>query len=186
MTKELAMRNPEALERENTELKRVVEELRKAKEKLTARLTESSADLDLANDQMLQLAAIVESSEDAIGCTLSGFVTIWNRGAERLFGYTAEDVIGQPTSTNSRLNWPDVLRAMNKVRSGEHVPPFETVRRHKAGKKIHVSVSVSTSWEKTNVINRFRPQMLCDLRFVFRPDRRVGRWRWRELCESVF
>jgi two-component system cell cycle sensor histidine kinase/response regulator CckA len=144
MVKPLEMRNPEGLERENAELKRVVEQLRQANGKLKDRLRESSADLDLANEQMLQLAAIVESSEDAIiGCTLSGFVTIWNRGAERLFGYSCEEVMGEPTSTNSRLNWPEELRAMKKVRSGEQVPPFETVRRRKDGKEIHVSVSVS-------------------------------------------
>src|SRR5687767_398908 len=83
-------RNLPDLERENTELKRLVEELHQANGNLKTRLQESSADLDLANEQMVQLAAIVESSEDAIiGCTLTGFVTIWNRGAERLFGYSA-------------------------------------------------------------------------------------------------
>lgn len=105
-------RNVEELENENSALAQVVAELRETNRKLKSRLQESSADLDLANDQMSQLAAIVESSEDAIiGCTLSGFVTIWNRGAERLFGYSAEEVIGQPTITNARLNWPDELGA---------------------------------------------------------------------------
>src|SRR4051812_22861335 len=144
MTKSSGLRSPEELERENTALKRAVEELRLANGKLKARLRESSADLDLANEQMLQLAAIVESSEDAIiGCTLGGIVTIWNRGAERLFGYTAEEVMGEATSTNARLDWPEELRALKKVRGGEHVPPFETVRRRKDGKEVHVSVSVS-------------------------------------------
>src|SRR5947209_9630581 len=137
MTKPSERRTLEELERENAELKRAVEELRQGNGRLQARLRESSADLDLANEQMLQLAAIVESSEDAIiGCTLGGTVTIWNRGAERLFGYTEEEVIGQPASTNARLNWPEELRAMKKVRVGESVPPFETVRRRKDGKEI--------------------------------------------------
>ncbi|MFO0965381.1 MAG: PAS domain S-box protein [Gemmataceae bacterium] len=144
MIKSLVTRTPEEVERENAELRGMVEELRRANGKLKAHLRESSADLDLANEQMLQLAAIVESSEDAIiGCTLSGLVTIWNRGAERLFGYTADEVIGEPTSTNVRLNWPEELRAMKQVRKGEFVPSFETVRRRKDGKEIHVSVSVS-------------------------------------------
>jgi PAS domain-containing protein len=113
MTK--ALRNHEELERENTELKQVVEKLRQANEMLLNRVQESSADLDLANEQMMQLAAIVESSEDAIvGCTMGGFITIWNRGAERLFGYSAEEVIGQGTSTNARLHWPDELRAIKR------------------------------------------------------------------------
>src|SRR5258707_9717560 len=143
MSTTMSTRNPDELERENAELKRLVEELRQNNGKLNAQLQGSSADLDLVNEEMLQLAAIVESSEDAIvGCTLSGLVTIWNRGAERLFGYTAEEVIGQPTSTNARLNWPDELQAMKKVRNGEHVPPFETMRRRKDGKEINVSVRV--------------------------------------------
>jgi PAS domain S-box-containing protein len=134
----------EDIVRTNQELQASKAELRKSNEQLKTRLKESSADLDLATDQMSQLAAIVESSEDAIiGCTLGGLVIIWNQGAERLFGYSAEEVIGQPTSTNAGLNWPDELRAMKKVRSGEHVPPFETVRRRKDRKEIHVSVSVS-------------------------------------------
>jgi two-component system cell cycle sensor histidine kinase/response regulator CckA len=105
---------------------------------------DSSADLDLANEQRLQLAAIVESSEDAIiGCSLAGHVTIWNRGAERLFGYSADEVIGEVTTTNPRLDWPDELKALKRVRKGEYVPPFETVRRRKDGKEVHVSVSIS-------------------------------------------
>jgi two-component system cell cycle sensor histidine kinase/response regulator CckA len=144
MANQVLVRNSQELEQENTELKRVVVELRQAKEKLRARLQESSADLDMAHEQMVQLAAIVESSDDAVmGCTLSGFVTIWNRGAERLFGYSAEEIIGQPTSANVWLNWPAEMRALKKVRCGEHVPPFETVRRRKDGKEIQVSVSVS-------------------------------------------
>jgi PAS domain S-box-containing protein len=149
MAKAVATSSPEALEREIEERKRVEGELRKAHEQIQTRLQTSSADLDLANEQVLQLAAIVESSEDAIvGCTLGGVATIWNRGAERLFGYSAEEVIGQPTSSNTPLDWPDELRAMKRVRNGEYVAPFETVQRRKDGKEIHVSVSVSPIRER--------------------------------------
>jgi PAS domain S-box-containing protein len=137
-------RSCEQLERENAELKQTVADLRQANGRLQARLQESSADLDLANAQMMLLAAIVESSDDAvIGCTMGGLITIWNRGAERLYGYSAEEVMGQPTLTNLRLHWPEELRAMKKVRAGESVPPFEAVRQRKDGKQIHVSVCVS-------------------------------------------
>ena len=58
---------------------RAEKEMRDAHQKLEARVREGDADLALANEQMRQLAAIVESSEDAIvGCTLGGFITIWN------------------------------------------------------------------------------------------------------------
>src|SRR5438132_57565 len=124
--------------------KRAEDELREAHQKLEARVRQSNAELAMANEQVLQLAAIVESSEDAIvGCTLGGIITIWNRGAERLFGYSADEILGQTCSTNARLLWPEELKAIKRVRRGEHVPPFEAVRRRKDGKEIHISVSMS-------------------------------------------
>jgi len=138
------MTEVEALKQEIEERKRVENELRASYRKLEARFQDSSANLDLANEQRLQLAAIVESSEDAIiGCSLSGLITIWNRGAERLFGYSAEEVVGEVTSTNAQFRWPDEMKALKKVRGGESVPPFETVRRRKDGTEVHVSVSIS-------------------------------------------
>jgi two-component system, cell cycle sensor histidine kinase and response regulator CckA len=143
------MSNEEALIREIEERKRVENELRTGYSKLEAQLRDSSADLNLANEQRLQLAAIVESSEDAIiGCSLAGHVTIWNRGAERLFGYSADEVIGEVTSTNPRLHWPEEMKALKRVRKGEYVPPLETVRRRKDGTEVHVSVSISPIRER--------------------------------------
>jgi PAS domain S-box-containing protein len=148
------MINLEALQREIEERKRVENALRETNKKLEARLQDSSADLDFANEQRRQLAAIVESSEDAIiGCSLAGLITIWNRGAERLFGYSAEEVLGQITSTNAHLPWPEELKALKKVRRGEFVPPFETVRRRKDGSDVHVSVSMSPIREHDGRIN---------------------------------
>src|SRR5262245_20647382 len=113
------------LQREIDECRRVEGELRKTIEQLGAGRTTENVDLGFSKEEALQLAAIVESSEDAIiGCTLSGFVTIWNQGAERLFGYSADEIIGEPTTTNARLHWPDELKAMKRVRLGEYVPPF--------------------------------------------------------------
>jgi PAS domain S-box-containing protein len=91
------------------------------------------------------LAAIVESSDDAIiGKTLDGTVTSWNEGARRLFGYTAEEMIGQPIQ---RLMPPDriddVRRILDKIRAGERVEHFETERVCKDGRRIHVSLSIS-------------------------------------------
>jgi len=134
----------EALKAEIAGRHKAGDDLRLAHNQHQGCLRETDADLAAAKERALQLAAIVESSEDAIiGCTLGGIVTIWNRGAERLFGYSAEEIIGRADSTSTRLAWPEELKALKKVRGGEHVPPFETLRRHKDGKEIHVSVSVS-------------------------------------------
>src|SRR6185312_6022988 len=100
------------------------------------------------NDSLIllaQLAAIVESSDDAIvGKSLDGTITSWNKSAERIFGYTAEEAIGR----NINLVVPDDRRAeaeviLAKIRAGEHVAPFETVRRHKNGTTVELSVTVS-------------------------------------------
>jgi PAS domain S-box-containing protein len=92
-----------------------------------------------------QLAAIVDSSDDAIiGKTLDGTVTSWNAGAERIFGYTGEEMIGQPIS---KLMPPerteDFSMILAAIRRGERVEHFETQRVHKDGRRIHVSLTVS-------------------------------------------
>ncbi len=92
-----------------------------------------------------RLAAIVESSEDAIiGQQLDGTITSWNSSAERIFGYTAEEVIGHPISI---LVPPDRFEelavTLDRIRSGEHVGHYETVRVRKDGHPIYVSLSLS-------------------------------------------
>jgi PAS domain S-box-containing protein len=92
-----------------------------------------------------RLAAIVESSDDAIvGKTLHGIVTSWNRGAERLFGYTADEMLGQPISriipSDRRGEFTQILATL---RAGERVDHFETERVHKDGQRIYVSLTVS-------------------------------------------
>lgn len=91
------------------------------------------------------LASIVESSEDAI-FTLdwNGVITSWNWGAAHIFGYTAEEAIGKPDSLLSMPDYPAQMPwILEQVRRGEPVPPYRTLRRTKAGKPIHVSVTVS-------------------------------------------
>jgi PAS domain S-box-containing protein len=98
-----------------------------------------------AEDQRIGLAAIVHSSKDAIiGKTLEGVITSWNQGAERLFGYSAEEVLGKPISM---LLPPDLQNEepyiLEQIQSGHSFVNFETVRRRKDGQDIDVSVTIS-------------------------------------------
>lgn len=92
-----------------------------------------------------QLAAIIESSDDAIiSADLDGVITSWNRGAERVFGYSAEEVVGKPEAIlipeSHRHELPDVL---DRIRNNERVQPYETVRRRKDGGLLDVSLTIS-------------------------------------------
>jgi PAS domain S-box-containing protein len=91
------------------------------------------------------LNAIVASSDDAIvSKDLNGIITSWNAGAQRIFGYTAEEVIGQPVTIlmpPERVNEePGILR---RLRNGERIDHYETIRRRKDGSLLNVSLTVS-------------------------------------------
>ena len=103
------------------------------------------SDRKRADLHALRLASIVESSDDAIvSKDLEGTITSWNRAAERLFGYTAEEVIGKPITI---LIPPDRIdeepEIIDRVRRGERVDHFDTVRRRKDGSLIDISLTVS-------------------------------------------
>ena len=91
------------------------------------------------------LAAIVESSDDAIvSKSLDGIVTSWNGAAERLFGYTAADIIGRPVALLAPAGRESEMPAiLERIRRGERVDHFETVRRRKDGTLVEVSLTVS-------------------------------------------
>src|SRR4029077_4457436 len=93
----------------------------------------------------LRLAAIVESSDDAIvSKDLNGVVTSWNKSAERIFGYKAEEIIGQPITVIIPLELlSDETLILSKIRAGERVEHFQSVRLHKNGERIDVSLTVS-------------------------------------------
>ena len=98
-----------------------------------------------AEEAAMRLAAIVESAEDAIASKdLNGVVTSWNRAAERMFGYTAEEMVGKPITTiippELHSDEPIIL---GKIRRGERIQHFETVRRRKDGRLIDVSLTIS-------------------------------------------
>ncbi len=97
-----------------------------------------------------RLAAIVEGSDDAIvGKNLDGIVTNWNPAAERIFGYTAAEMIGQPIT---RVIPPDRLgeeqHILARIQRGERVDHFVTVRRRKDGCPIHVSLTISPIFDR--------------------------------------
>ena len=91
-----------------------------------------------------RLAAIVECSDDAIvSKTVDGIVVNWNHGAERLYGYLAEEMIGRPISVLFAADqYQEYLRIMEKVRKGERLSAYETVRRRKDGTNITVSADI--------------------------------------------
>ena len=95
-------------------------------------------------DPRLILAAIVDASDDAIiGKTLQGVITSWNAGAERLYGYSAEQMVGRSISVLIPLDRPDELeQILARVRRGERVEHLETKRVHKDGRLIDVSLNV--------------------------------------------
>lgn len=104
---------------------------------VTARKSESEASQ--------RLAAIVESSDDAIvSKNLQGIVTSWNPCAQRIFGYTAEEMIGRPITTIIPPELQDdETRILATITRGERVEHFETVRLRKNGERIEVSITVS-------------------------------------------
>lgn len=89
--------------------------------------------------------AIVESSEDAIlSKDLSGVILSWNLGAERLFGYTAEEAVGRPVTLIIPLDRQDEEPViLGKIRNGERITHFETVRQRKDGNLVDISLTIS-------------------------------------------
>ncbi len=98
-----------------------------------------------AEEERARLVAIVESSDDAIiGKTLAGMITSWNKGAERIYGYSADEAVGQPISMLVPPERPDEIpRILESIRRGEKVDHFETVRVTRDGRRLDISLTVS-------------------------------------------
>ena len=107
-----------------------------------------------AEETNARLAAIVDSSEDAIiGKTLEGIVVSWNRGAERIFRYTAEEVLGQPITALIPPDRSDEEpKVIERLRRGEHIEHFDTMRRRKDGEEIAVSLTISPIKDEAGTI----------------------------------
>ncbi len=96
-------------------------------------------------EKKLRLAAIVESSDDAIiGKNLDGTITSWNQGAERIYGYKEQEVVGKPITILAPHDREDEIKGfLEQIKSGISVKRIETVRRNKIGKNIPVSITIS-------------------------------------------
>lgn len=96
-------------------------------------------------EKLLHWAAIIESSDDAIiSKSVEGYITSWNKGAERLYGYTAQEIIGQPVSVLMPIGKKnDFPYIMNQLHAGKKVEHYETKRVTKDGRILDVSITVS-------------------------------------------
>ena len=107
------------------------------------------ADRDLA-----RLASIIESSDDAIiSKDLDGIITSWNRAAERMYGYSSGEIVGQPVL---RIIPPELQHEeadiLAKIRRGEKIDHYETIRMAKSGQRIEVSLTVSPIRDRHGVV----------------------------------
>lgn len=125
------------------------------------------------------LASIVDYSDDAIyGKDLDGIITSWNASSQRVYGYTAEEVLGQSVAMlmppEYRGDLPAVLK---RLRSGEGIQHYETVRLHKSGRQIPVSLTISPIRDDVgNIIGA--STIARDI-----SQRRLDESRWRLLAE---
>jgi two-component system, cell cycle sensor histidine kinase and response regulator CckA len=125
--------------RDVSDRKRIEQELRRANQELAERTDQQ------IGEYRAKLALIIDSSQDAIlAKALDGTITAWNRGAERIYGYKPEEVIGKSISMlvpdDRPDEIPDILR---KVAQGERIEHYESVRITKDGRRLNVSISVS-------------------------------------------
>jgi PAS domain S-box-containing protein len=100
------------------------------------------------------LAAIVESSDDAIvSKDLSGTITSWNRGAERIFGYTREEAVGRCITLIGAPGFSDeALHILERIKNGERIEHYETVRQAKDGRLVNISLTVSPIFDEAGVM----------------------------------
>ena len=110
-----------------------------------SKIARDISDKKQAHENQAMLAAIVDTSDDTIiSKNLKGIISSWNRAAERMFGYTKEEVLGKHISLlipPSRLAEEDII--INSIAQGNKVDHFETIRIAKDGREIPISLSVS-------------------------------------------
>ena len=111
-------------------------------------------EVEITNEYQALLTAIVNNSDDAIiSKDLNGIIMTWNAGAEKLFGYTAVEIIGQPVAVLIPQSLPDEEPAiLARIRQGESIDHYETVRKRKDGSLVSISLAVSPIRNKEGVI----------------------------------
>jgi len=125
--------------RDISDRKKIEEELRRAHQELDRRMTQQ------LGEYRSRLASIVDSSEDAIiGKNLDGTIMTWNKGAERIYGYTAEEMIGKNISIIVPKDRPDELPSiLEQIARGQSIEHYESTRVTKDGRHLNVSISIS-------------------------------------------
>ena len=134
--------------RDVSDRKRIEAELRRANEELEKRTSKE------IGEYRARLAAIIDSSEDAIiGKDLDGTITSWNRGAQRMYGYTPEEIVGKNISiltTKERAD--EIPNILARIKSGEHITHYESSRITKDGRRLDVSISISPICDASGTI----------------------------------
>jgi two-component system cell cycle sensor histidine kinase/response regulator CckA len=117
-------------------------------------IARSITDRKRLDERLERFAALVDSSEDAIvSKTVEGIILTWNKGAERMYGYPAAEVAGRPMTLLLPEDRADEeAEVLERIRRGERVEHFETVRRTKSGELIAVSLTISPIHDKNGLI----------------------------------
>jgi PAS domain S-box-containing protein len=99
--------------------------------------------IDDSLQRQAMLAAIIDSSEDAIiSKDLSSIITSWNKSAERMFGYTEQEMIGKPIFLLiPKERWNEEEMIISNLKKGNRIEHFETIRLTKTGDKLHISLN---------------------------------------------
>ncbi len=139
-----------------------------------------------AEQAQAYLAAIVTSSDDAIlSKTLEGIITSWNAGAERMFGYTAEEIVGQPIlRLIPRELHSEEDRILERIKAGQRIEHFETERLRKNGQRIPVSLTISPIKDSAGtIIGASKIARDISERKQAEQERRVSEERYRILFD---
>jgi PAS domain S-box-containing protein len=118
---------------------------------LVLAMVEDITDKKKAEEVRYRHAAVIESSDDAIASgTLDGIIVSWNTGAQKIYGYTEAEAVGQPISMLVPPELPDEEnKILETLKSGDRIEHFETVRVTKTGKRINVSLTISPIKDST-------------------------------------